>query len=92
MLEKVKANVLAIFGTEDNLVPYQQNASLMEKSLASSRKKFAVHVIKGLPHGIFFYQTLKGNQFYWPSDFWVWPKRSIEMDKLIVDFINAPVK
>jgi pimeloyl-ACP methyl ester carboxylesterase len=87
-LTKVRSSVLAVFGSKDILVPAIENEMLMKDYLTRSGQKFKTYIISNLPHGLYFYSTLIGNEFLWPENFWIWPKRSIEMDELIIDWLK----
>lgn len=87
-LKKRKASILAIYGTADIYVPANDNAPLMKSYLSESAKAYKVLTITDLPHSLYFYQSLFGNEFSWPEHFWIWPKRSEEMDTAIVEWLK----
>lgn len=88
-LRKVNASTLAVFGSADVLVPAAANKNSMETYLSASGKPMKISIIPNLPHGIYHYSTLVGNQFAWPVNFWIWPKRSTMMDEIILDWLKV---
>jgi hypothetical protein len=87
-LKNREASILAIYGDADIYVPAKDNAPLMKTYLGNTNKDYKVLTIAGLPHSLYFYQSLYGNAFSWPSQFWVWPKRSVVMDTAIVEWLK----
>ena len=87
-LTKVKASALAIFGSQDLMVPPASNEPLMRQYMAQSGKKHSVVTIENLPHGIYHYSTLYSGAFSWPTGYWIWPKRSVMMDETVVGWLK----
>lgn len=87
-LKNVKCPVLSIFGANDPLVPPEKNIEKMQQYLFQSGQKFEIKIITGLPHNIHYNQTLRGGEWKWPSGYWVWPKKSIELERTIIEWLN----
>lgn len=87
-LKNRSVSILAIYGAADIYVPANDNAPLMKTYLGMSDKDYKVVTIAGLPHSLYFYQSLYGDVFSWPQHFWIWPKRSVEMDTTIVEWLK----
>lgn len=69
--------VLAIFGSEDVLVPPDKNAELM-RSLLSEAGNTDVTIVTfpGVGHELIQNATLVGGEWDWPSGFWRWTRRA----------------
>jgi pimeloyl-ACP methyl ester carboxylesterase len=87
-LRSIRSSVLSVFGTSDVLVPPSSNTTLMKQHLSATKQPFAVITIDDLPHGLYHYQTLHKGAFSWPSQYWVWPKRSFVLDSAVLDWLG----
>jgi uncharacterized protein len=77
VLRQTRVPVLSIFGENDLLVPPKENADKMERYLkAAGNRDFTVRIIPNAGHDMESFGTLKGGEWKWPENYWVWPKKS----------------
>ncbi len=88
-LSRVKCPVMAVFAEKDTYVAPASNLDLMTKLVKSSGQPFSTVTIPNLPHAVATWQTLRGGEWNWPTGFWVWSYRPVQMDKSVAEWVKG---
>ncbi len=76
-LRRLRCPVLALFGENDGLVPPATNVPLMRQYLEEAgNDDVSILVFPGVGHGCELPRRLVGDDWKWPSSFWVWARRA----------------
>jgi pimeloyl-ACP methyl ester carboxylesterase len=76
-LRQLRCPVLALFGENDGLVLPATNVPLMEQYLREAgNTDVTVRVFPGVGHGCELPRRLIGDDWKWPSSFWVWSRKA----------------
>ncbi len=76
-LRRLRCPVLALFGENDGLVPPATNVPLMRQYLEDAgNDDVTILVFSGVGHGCELPRRLVGDDWKWPSSFWVWARRA----------------
>ncbi len=90
VLKKTTIPVLSIFGEKDVLVPPAENLARMEGYLREAgNTDVTIRVIPGVGHGMENFGTLKGGEWKWPDNFWIWPRKSQAFYDTITGWLEA---
>jgi pimeloyl-ACP methyl ester carboxylesterase len=93
VLRRTTIPVLSIFGESDVLVPPKENAGKMERYLREAgNRDFTVRIIPNAGHDMESFGTLKGGEWKWPENYWVWPKKSTLFYDTITDWLSKREK
>ena len=93
VLRRTTVPVLSIFGENDLLVPPKENAAKMERYLKEAgNPDFMVRIIPNAGHDMESFGTLKGGEWKWPENYWVWPKKSPLFYETIVEWLSQRKK
>lgn len=93
VLRRITVPVLSIFGENDVLVPPKENAGKMERYLREAgNRDFTVRIIPNAGHDMESFGTLKGGEWKWPENYWVWPKKSTLFYDTITDWLSKRAK
>jgi pimeloyl-ACP methyl ester carboxylesterase len=86
-LRHLRKPVLALFGTDDVLVPPQENVDIMRDLLAEAGNDRAkIVVFPNVGHDFFTGATLVGGAWEWPSGFWRWNRRAPGLADSIINW------
>ncbi len=89
VLQKMTIPVLSLFGEKDVLVPPLENREKMEKYLkAAGNKDVTIRVIPNAGHDMVSFATLRGGEWKWPENYWVWSRKSPEFYEAIVNWLK----
>ncbi len=87
-LSKLKTPLLALFGDSDPLVPPKKNLARMQDFLRVAQNSDATFkTFPGVGHGCEVERRLIGDDWKWPTSFWVWSKRVSGFYATIFDWI-----
>lgn len=76
-LRRVRAPVLALFAEHDALVPPATNAALFERYLREGgHAAYELVTLPGVGHGLERPRGLTGEEWRWPTSFWIWGRRA----------------
>ncbi len=90
VLMKTKIPVLSLFGEKDILVPPAENQEKMAGYLKQAgNTDVTIRVIPGVGHDMENFGSLKGGEWKWPENFWVWPKKSLLFYDTITGWLTA---
>ena len=90
VLRQTKIPVLSIFGERDVLVPPKENRDKMESYLKEAgNRDVTIRVIPNAGHDMINFQTLRGGEWKWPDNFWVWQKKSLLFYETITGWLGG---
>ncbi len=87
-LRAIAYPTLVIYGRDDLFVPPAHNRDLMQRYLsAAPTARFDIMVIDGVGHDLMTGHSLVGTTWDWPSQFWRWNRRPVQLYDAIVAFL-----
>ena len=94
VLKKTNIPLLALFGELDVLVPPNENVDKMQSYLSEAGNgDFVIHVIPGVGHNMETFGTLKGGEWKWPENYWIWSRKSPQFYQTILEkFFRKPAE
>src|SRR5579872_160863 len=88
-LTKTRVPSLAFFGTLDDEVTAADNVPLMRRLLEANNLHNKIVVIEGANHALFMGQSLRGDEWHWPDQYWIWDRRAPVLIPDIVSWIRS---
>jgi pimeloyl-ACP methyl ester carboxylesterase len=90
VLRRVRVPVYAAFGEADRIVPPDGNLEPMRRALAEGGNRHVrIDLVPGVGHGLYRNGRLTGNDWKWPSAYWVWSAKAPGVLENLGDWILA---
>jgi pimeloyl-ACP methyl ester carboxylesterase len=89
VLRKTKIPVLSLFGENDVRVPPVENRKKMENYLKEAgNNDVTIRVIPNVGHDMESFATLRGGEWKWSENYWVWAKKSPVFYETIIEWLT----
>ncbi len=86
-LRKTRIPLLALFGSDDVLVPPDKNVELMRSLLTQAgNRDVTIVTFPGVGHDLIRNATLVGGEWDWPGGYWRWARRAPGLADSLVDW------
>lgn len=91
-LSKLKTPILVLYAEQDTFVPPAENVDKMKSYLAEAgNRDVTIKVFPDVGHGMELQRALIGDEWKWPTGYWVWPRKAPDYYQTIVEWIEQHV-